>query len=164
MAVLLLWVAACADIATRRIRNWISLSLVILFLPFAALTLHWTDTVAHFLAAAAVFTLFFAGFALRKVGGGDVKLATAVMLWAGPETGLDFLFLMALSGGLLALFFILPLANYGRHWIARHLYGVMPSLADGIADRSVPYGVAIAIGGTFALHPGFLPFLGLAGS
>jgi len=157
--IMLLWVAACADIASRTIRNWISLSILALFIPYALIHLGLAALPGHIIAAAAVFGVFLTGFALGKVGGGDVKLATVTMLWAGPETGLDFLLLMALSGGALALLYVLPLAHAGRLWIARHLQGPMPRLAAGIADQSVPYGVAIAIGGTLALHSSLAPII-----
>ncbi|MCF8467487.1 MAG: prepilin peptidase [Sneathiella sp.] len=154
-AILLLWVAACTDLTGRIIRNWISIGIFLLFVPYASFSNQMTDLPGHLIWALAVFAVFFAGFALGKVGGGDVKLATVTMLWAGPDMGLQFLLVMAVSGGVLALTLVLPAAQVIREWtlvqLARHI-----PIPTGAARQSVPYGVAIAIGGTVALYGGYL--------
>jgi prepilin peptidase CpaA len=79
------------------------------------------------LAALLVFGLFAGLFALGMIGGGDVKLLTALALWLPPMLLIKMLVLMVLAGGLLSIAMIA--------WkFARK------SKAAG----EVPYGVAIA--------------------
>ena len=154
-AIILLWVAACTDLTGRIIRNWVSVGIFLLFVPYAAFSAQPIDLPGHLLWALAVFAVFFAGFALGKVGGGDVKLATVAMLWAGPEMGLQFLLVMAISGGILALALVLPMAQMIREWALVRI-GKGTAAPTASAQQSVPYGVAIAIGGTVALYSGYL--------
>lgn len=81
-------------------------------------------------------------FAVGALGGGDVKLATAIALWAGTAHGLEYLLVTAVAGGVLAIVYIVranvPLAVPGLQ-------------TDGFAN-GVPYGVAIAAGGLWIVH------------
>jgi prepilin peptidase CpaA len=154
-AILLLWVAAYTDLTGRVIRNWISISLLLLFVLPAFLGGRSVDLIGHLTGAGAVFAVFFAGFALGKVGGGDVKLATVTMLWAGPEGGLEFLLVMAVSGGFLALALIVPMTRMVWEWTFMQL-GKSLAVNEDTDQQSVPYGVAIAIGGTVALYHNYL--------
>lgn len=90
-----------------------------------------------------------------KIGGGDVKLATITMVWVGPENGLLFLMVMALTGGFIGLISITPYlktiwANFQTR-IGKNQYLTAPE-----AIASVPYGVPIALGGSIALINGYL--------
>jgi len=98
-AIPLLWLAAWTDLTRRLIRNWISIALLLLFVLFAFFTTQPLDVAGHMLWAAGLFAVMFIGFCFGKVGGGDVKLATVTMLWAGPEMGPVFLVVTALTGG-----------------------------------------------------------------
>jgi prepilin peptidase CpaA len=77
-------------------------------------------------------------FALKRIGGGDVKLMAATALWAGADYGIDFLLLTALAGGVLSVGLLLRL-NYG--WVIG-----WPAVDT---RKAVPYGVAIATGGMY---------------
>ncbi len=91
-------------------------------------------------------------FAIRAMGGGDVKLLTALALWIPPFREvhhhnqfpfLNLLLLMALVGGVLTVVL-------GSWHIARHR-----------RDRlAIPYGVAIATAGLWVLGVNYLPALG----
>lgn len=159
LTILLLWLAAYTDLTRRLIRNWISVALMLLFILYAAFPVIPLDIVHHVIWAGALFALLLAGFALSKVGGGDVKLATVVMLWVGPKAGPDFLIITALCGGILALFIIMPVLSLMREW------AIVPLLKTGMvseegASPTVPYGVAIAAGGTVALYNTYLNGMG----
>ncbi|WP_373085690.1 prepilin peptidase [Sneathiella sp.] len=156
LAILLLWIAAYTDVTERIIRNWVSIGLLTLFCVYAAFNLNSLNLPGHLVWAIATFALFFTGFAVGKVGGGDVKLATMVMLWAGPETGLQFLLVMALSGGILALFIISPITSFFLQWVSLRLGRSGTLLGSAAYPFSVPYGAAIAIGGTVSLYSGYL--------
>jgi len=87
-------------------------------------------------AAAIVFIVTAILFAQGWIGGGDVKLAAAAVFFLGAAATPQFLLLMALIGGLIAIAMLLGL---GRAQAA-------PGAAnDGSAERpTLPYGVAIA--------------------
>src|SRR5690606_16862211 len=108
LALLLLIYAAVTDLATRTIRNWVSLAIALLFILYAASPSAEVDIFKHMMVAGALFVILVIGFACRKVGGGDVKLASVTMLWAGPGAAVEFLVIMALTGGLLALAALSP--------------------------------------------------------
>lgn len=145
--------AAIRDLTRRRIDN----ALV------GAVLLAWAAAVAtgggvpqgatvtgHLLAAAAGFALLFPLYLLGSMGGGDVKMAAAVLLWAGPDRALPTIALIGLAGmGLAVLMLLLhPL-------VARYPDAVPLSLLD--KRRGVPYGVALSIGGAYAAIAWVLP-------
>jgi prepilin peptidase CpaA len=159
LAILLLWLAAYTDLTRRLIRNWISLLLLLLFVLYAAFPPLPIDALSHVFCAIALFAALFAGFIFGKVGGGDVKLATVVMLWVGPKGGLEFLVITALFGGLLALFIVMPTLRLMREW------AFSPLLKSGLiteegAGATVPYGVAITVGGTVTIYSHFIKPMG----
>ncbi len=82
MFALLIW-AACQDVYERRIPNWLTFSLLVMgiaqsFLPNGIVS--WKQSMLGF---AVGFGLLFFLFALRAVGGGDVKLLAALGAWFG---------------------------------------------------------------------------------
>ena len=92
------------------------------------------------LVAAGTFALLAALFAVGWMGGGDVKLLTALALWIAPPLFLNLVIMMALLGGVLTIGFA------GWHLTRRR------------SDRlAVPYGVAIALAGLWVLGTGYLP-------
>jgi prepilin peptidase CpaA len=95
--------AMITDYRRLYIPNIISIVLAAAFFPFALLAGPSIPLVPHVLVAGAVFALLFASFAMGWLGGGDVKLASAIMLWAGPTQGGNFVVLFALLGGAFAL-------------------------------------------------------------
>jgi prepilin peptidase CpaA len=74
------------------------------------------------------------------MGGGDVKLLTALALWIRPDWFLQLIVIMALLGGMLTLVF-------GAWHVARRH-------RDRIA---IPYGVAISAAGLWVLASQYLP-------
>jgi prepilin peptidase CpaA len=93
------------------------------------------------IVAAAVFIIGAVLFARGIVGGGDVKLFSAMALWAGIDQFALLAMTTALVGGVLALLRLLPV-----HWLAPA--GTAPD--SGFAAKlhqPIPFGVAIACGG-----------------
>ncbi|MDB5295350.1 MAG: Type prepilin peptidase TadV/CpaA [Phycisphaerales bacterium] len=83
LAALLVW-AAVADARTRRIRNWLTLSLAATGFAqswFAAGTVGPGGSVLGLLAGGG---LLIVPFALGALGGGDVKLLAGIGAWLGP--------------------------------------------------------------------------------
>lgn len=95
----------------------------------------WPDIAIQIGCAALVFALFAGIFALRMMGGGDVKLIAALALWLPPMALLRLLILMALLGGALTLGMLIHAKI--RRRAAR--------------DIEVPYGVAITLAALFIL-------------
>ena len=85
-------------------------------------------------------------FACNLIGGGDVKLMSAIALWAGPMRIFDFLFVTAIMGGLVAAGVLASL-----HLRRRHLAPV-GGASGGAGSTEIPYGVAISIGGMFVAY------------
>jgi len=96
-------------------------------------------------AATATFAVGAAFFHLGQLGGGDVKLAAAVMLWLPADRIGAFLLVMALAGGL-----VCAIAAASRFVRVARRDGAVAGLRAARA-ATAPYGVAIAAGGLAAL-------------
>jgi prepilin peptidase CpaA len=154
-------VAAWCDLSTLRIPNRLSLAIVLLFPAHLAASGSVTEAVPAMAVAAAVFLGGWALFSFRLIGGGDVKLAAAVALWAGPPLVGQFLMLTLLLGGGLALLMI----GGARHVVAYacDVVGAF-TIRDVLLGRSIPYGVAIAGAGVLTVGVPLAARLGVIGS
>ncbi len=94
--------AAVTDIRARKIPNAIPLMLVV-----CALTLRATQGPGELLTALAtvfvVMAVGLAGFCIKALGGGDVKLLAAACACIPVGEGLYFLLFTAVGGGILAI-------------------------------------------------------------
>lgn len=147
----MLWVAAyggllltsmLTDIRWLRIPNLIPLLLIVLFLVVAAATalsgrpVNWGS---HLLAGGIVLVVGIGLFAWSKIGGGDVKLLTAVALWHGLRLLPALLIGVALAGGVLAIICVaMRRSGLGVFLASRGVQTVV--LEDG---AGIPYAVAI---------------------
>jgi prepilin peptidase CpaA len=162
-SVVLLACGAWSDLARRIIPNRVSAGVAVLGLAVRAMS-----GLPGLAGSLIVAIVMFAGLVFlheRKImGGGDVKLATAVVL--GLPVGATWLFVEAtvLAGGVLAL----------AHLILRRVVARAPRPSDTAARRPLstagrvwaverwrisrhgplPYGVAIGCGGALALLSG----------
>ena len=137
-----LLVAAFTDFRSRRIGNWLNGGIALaapLFWWASGLSL-WPDIALQLGVALATLVVLAGLFALRAMGGGDVKLLTALALWIEPLLFVRLLIVMALIGGVLTiLFFAWHTARRQRHKLA------------------IPYGVAIAFAGLWVLGTSYWP-------
>ncbi len=93
------------------------------------------------------------------MGGGDVKLLTVAVLWAGAGHSLDLLLLTALIGGGLALFLLTPYGLYAST-VLQHVVSAGPATgpaADDGGKPRVPYAVPIAAAAIALMFPGLIP-------
>lgn len=138
--------AAYQDVKSFTISNSYSLAIIILF-PAFVLT---ADTAPNWLfslgISVAVLLLGFVLFALKYLGGGDVKLFSAVCLWAGPALFVDFLIVTTFTGGVIAI----------SMWLHHRMSAVLPFLPQGLScdsetfsKKPMPYGAAIALGAVY---------------
>lgn len=137
-----LLVAAFTDIRRRQIDNWLNAAIAAgapLFWWASGLSL-WPGVAWQLGIAVATFAVLAILFALRAMGGGDVKLLTALALWIEPVWFLRLLVIMALIGGVLTV-------ALGAWHVARRQ-----------RDRlAIPYGVAIAAAGLWIIALQYLP-------
>lgn len=150
-------VAAISDLWTRRIANSLvglaALAWFLALVPASGTAAGaWAMGGPHLAAGGVAFVVLLPMFSLGWLGGGDVKLAAVVLLWAGPRLALSVLTLVAATGMLLALL-MLALRPIGR---LSRLPGPVRMLLDKLhVDQGVPYGVALALGG-IAVAQGWL--------
>lgn len=137
-----LLIAAFTDWRSRQIANWLTGAIALgapLFWWASGLTL-WPEIAVQAGLALAAFAVLAALFAMRAMGGGDVKLLAALALWIEPLWFFRLLVMMALLGGVLTLVF-------GAWHITRRR-----------TDRlAIPYGVAIASAGLWVLTVHYWP-------
>ena len=144
--VLIVLAAAVSDVIRYRIPNVLVLALAGIFFVWAALNYTQTAWLSHVGAALLCLVAGFALYQFRQMGAGDVKLLTAVALWAGLNGLIALLLFMSLSGLL-----VLPLILIAR-WLvakaqARGSWKAEWSVPRVLTKREgVPYGVAIALG------------------
>lgn len=138
-----LLVAAVTDFRRREIDNWLTAGIAL------AAPLFWISTDLSLAGigwqlgmAAATFAVLVVLFILNLMGGGDVKLLTALSLWIQPLWYMRLLVVMSLAGGALTLVFA------AIHF-ARKKQG----------KCAVPYGIAISLAGLWTLASQYLPTL-----
>ena len=139
--------AAFTDIRRRQIDNWLNAAVALAAPAFwwsSGLSL-WPDVALQVGVALAAFVLLAGLFAMKMMGGGDVKLLTALALWVPWDAFIQLLMVMALAGGVLS--------------IVMGIYHIMRRQRDRLA---IPYGVAIAFGGLWVLYFNLLPAAAMA--
>ena len=136
--------AAVGDLRSFRIPNRLVL-LVIGFYPAHFLASPQpVDWVAGLICGAVVFFLGFFAFSRGLIGGGDVKLLSAVALWAGPKLIFPVMLLTMASGGILAGMFLVHAFVQSRSQLGGNVLA-----RKAMLSAPVPYGIAIAIGAAY---------------
>jgi len=144
LAIMLL-VAAASDIRSRTIPNMLNL-VIALSAPigwWAAGLALWPDIAWQVGAAFALFAAFAALFAVGGIGGGDVKLIAALALWIDARLILSLLMVMAIVGGVISAVMIV-------------MRRFKTAEGDGEMAEEVPYGVAIALAGLWAIYQQYI--------
>lgn len=153
----LLIYAACSDVASLTIPNWVSIALSALFVVFAlAQGMPLAQIGMHVLFGFGVLVVGFFLFQANILGGGDAKLLGAAAVWTGSIAFMPFIFWTAIAGGAMALILL----------TARTFQPVLAAWAPPFVNRllipksGMPYGLAIMIGGLIAAPA--LPLVGSA--
>ena len=139
--------AAMTDLVDRRIANWISVSLIAAYFALALVQLTPPLVVASHVGIALVaFAIGFGVFCTGRMGGGDVKLITASVLWFGPNlAALEYVTSLSIVGLAVTVVFVLM-----RLDILQYLMSInpltRPFAGRDPSGRDVPYGLAIAAG------------------
>jgi prepilin peptidase CpaA len=140
LAAAMLW-AAVGDWRTRTIPNWLNAGIALLAIPYwwsIGLGL-WPGMALQLALGMAVFGLFAIAFRFGAMGGGDVKMATALALWLPFAGVIKLLAIMSIAGG------VLTLAMLAAH-----------RMAKAAGQPEIPYGIAIAFGGFWLIGERFL--------
>src|SRR5215472_2934738 len=132
----LLMLVAYADVRTRRIPNELIVGLLALATLRIALSGDPKSALYTLVAGGTLFAAAFLLFWRGLVGGGDVKLIVATSFLIGYHDVLSFLFVMSLSGGLMAVAILAGDKIRLRRAAA-------PESQEAQARLTVPYGVAI---------------------
>jgi prepilin peptidase CpaA len=145
-------IVAYGDVRTRRIPN----ELIVAILALAAFRIAVDgDPRAGLYTLAAAGALFVATFLLfwrELLGGGDVKLIGATALLIGYHSFFEFLFVMSISGALVAVA-VLARDRFGLRRATTPPLGAQ----EAQARLTVPYGVAIAAAGIVVLLVQYFP-------
>ena len=137
---------AYSDIRTRQIPNELVIGILALAAFRIALSGDPSAAIYTLAASTALFVATFLLFWRGLLGGGDVKLMVATGFLIGYHDLFQFLFVMSVSGALVALAVL-----------ARNKFRVSPASAPPVehpeppARLTVPYGVAIAAAGIVTL-------------
>lgn len=145
VVLMLCWVMAAIDLKTFTIPNYLSMSVIILFLfvapfvfdDFGLFALQW---ICFFIA----FILSFMLYLIGPMGGGDVKFFAVLSLFVAYDNLWFWMLCVTLSGLAISLFYIifrvtgLKIAGFGS---------VKDSYIE-IRNAEIPYGPAITLGTT----------------
>jgi len=151
----LLAFAAWRDIATRIIPDTVCILLALVGLAMRA-SQGLTEAAVSVGLALGLFLLLLPVAARGALGGGDVKLATAMLFGLSPSAAWDFIFATTMLGGVLALAYIAgprvapaaQIAPAGATLLRRVLQVEYWRLRR---RGPLPYAVAIAAGGIVVL-------------
>lgn len=154
-------IGAVPDVRAGRIPNWFTYSSLIAGLLLRVSLSHWTGLRLGLLGMLAGGGIFYALMLLGGMGGGDVKLMAAVSAWAGISDTWMILIATAISGGFLALVYVLFRKQVWQtirntFELIRHhvMHGLKPHPELNIHHESavrIPYGLAIALGTLYCL-------------
>ena len=153
--------AACTDLSSRRIPNWLTLPLLVSGAGYAVAVGGGAGLLDSLAACFALGLPYVFLFVFARGGAGDAKLMSAIGAWIGMINGLAVLAAVALCGVVLAIGYAL-LRRRGAE-VAANLVGMAQGLAVAASTRSslsqefrsradsqnmmtMPYGVTIFVG------------------
>ena len=143
LAIALLF-AAFTDLRRRQIDNWLNAAIAL-----GAPVFWWSsgftmlDVGFQIVLAILTFVVLLVLFATGQMGGGDVKLLTALALWIHPLMFVQLVVVMAIAGGMLTI----GMWGWNKYRRAGRV-------------KAVPYGIAISLAGLWVLADHYLPVAG----
>lgn len=167
MSLLVVWLtlagclaASYCDVRSRRIPNVITGSLALTAVIVHAFFGLWP--LLQCLGVMALLTLGgYVVYSRGGIGAGDIKLAIAGSGMLGYPLFVPFLLYTGISGGLIALLFLLARAS-GRATLSRAVFMTLAGAPGLATDRreKLPYAVAFALGAVLVvLSQNIAPFL-----
>ncbi len=150
--------AGAMDLFTLTIPNRISIVMIGAFFvlaPLAGLSLQ--DVGWHMVAGLLFLVVGIGMFALNWLGGGDAKILAVAALWIGFGNLMDYVFIVAIAGGALAIFLLAYRSILPPRFLLKQDWAMRLHEADG----GIPYGVALAVAGLL-VYPSTAWFAALA--
>jgi len=141
-----------SDIRSRRIPNLAVVGLAVFGVAYSMSVLSLGSGLARAgIGLLAGFALWIPFYALRMLGAGDVKLFAAASCWLAPSQVFSAALLSALAGGMMSLVGLvlahgLELTTFRIAHMARDPKLLVTPLAVPTGRRTLPYGIAMAIG------------------
>ena len=135
--------AAYTDVRWGKIPNFLVTLLLVAGLALQAF-LGWHSLLVAVAAGLAAFAAGFALFAMRIMGGGDVKFFIAAVAAAGPHDGAAFVLYTLISGALVALAFALARGQIGT--LFSNLRAGALTMSMPASSLKMPYAVAMLAG------------------
>lgn len=126
-----------SDIKGFIIPNEASICIALSFLLYALFFLPVNEVLVHLVIAGLVFAGSFTLFCFKLFGAGDVKLLSALSLWAGQAMVLPLIFVMVIIGGGVSVVYMIN--HYCR------------SKNPGLRTK-IPYGIAIGLAGLLLMN------------
>ncbi len=161
LLIAVLCVAVVTDTRSNRIPNWLTgpalLTGLILSLlsPFESLGI--TDALLGMVVG---LLILLPGYAMGKMGAGDVKLMAVCGCYLGSDAVINAGLLTLLSGGVLALVWLAMHKFHGVELVAAKAQSLnevsMP--AQSMWSQRIPYALAIACGNSLVIFTGFSIF------
>jgi prepilin peptidase CpaA len=149
-------ISGYTEIKSRRIPNWLTYSAAICALAGSLVTGGPDVFIRSLLGAVFGLAIFFPFCVAGAVGGGDLKLMTAVGAVVGSSMVWWVLYYTVVAGGVMALLILIWSRQFidGVRRTMKLLVGVRAEARpEGLRKRlTVPYGIAIAIGTVCAVY------------
>ena len=132
-------VAAVSDLRTMRVRNALTIPLIVSGILFHAVTPLGKGWAFGLGGASVGFLLLFVLFILGGIGAGDVKLLTGVGAWLGPSAVFYVFMTAGLIGGFVSLLVVMKGRTFSDTWARfRVMWFQVVSLSKYVAaDDSV---------------------------
>lgn len=152
--VAVLAIAVYTDWRWRRIYNWLTLPALLVGLVLSLVFAGTQGLLMSLAGAGCAFVVFLLLFVFGGMGGGDLKLMTAIGAWLGFPLILIDMAYVAIAGGVLGILFAMQagvmkqvLSNIYHFFAVALMPGVKPTevLTESAAPK-FPYGLAIAAG------------------
>ena len=135
--------AAYTDVRWGKIPNLLVSMLLVAGLVLQSF-LGWHSLLLAVAAGLAAFAVGFALFAMRIMGGGDVKFFIAAVATTGPRDGAAFVFYTLISGAFVALAFALARGQLGT--LLSNLRAGVMTMSMPASSLKMPYAVAMLAG------------------
>ncbi len=159
-ALLVAMVAAVIDVRRHRIPNWLTYSGIVMGLVLRWSFFGWRGLGSALAGCLLAGGIVFVFYLVRAMGAGDVKLLAALGSLVGPSEAVVLLAATAISGGVLALIYVVARRRVGATFknigsvLMFHSWSGLkahPELnLDNPSALRMPYGLAIATGTLYA--------------
>jgi len=159
IAVAVALIAAFTDFRERRIPNKLTYPATMLALFVQTLLWGWKGLLSGLVGGLLFGGIFLLFYIVRAMGGGDVKLATALGCFAGGLASMKLMFAVAVAGGILAIIytlrakrFMITLRNTLDVIRFHSIFGLQSHPTVNLANTEsvrMPYGLAFAAGAVY---------------